>query len=123
MWKTFARAVFLAQHIVGCPDVEEQHALVASDVSYRQQLLGRQVDDYVLVALGDEIVERGNGIRVGLDLGDIQVELLLEEGARGVVVADAQFGPGNTLVRRRDIKYRQRQLRRIGTQIADPDFG
>ena len=122
VWNTFARHSSSRRMSSVAPTLKISTPLSRAMSAIDSKLLGRNVGEHIAVALGDHLLEGRHDIGVRLHLGHVEREFLAQELAGRVVVGDRHIGAGNALVARRDVEHRQRQLRRIGAQIADPDL-
>ena len=123
VWNTFTRHSSSRRMSSVAPTLKISTPLSRAMSAIDSKLRGRNVGEHVAVALGDHLLEDRNDIGVRLHLGHLEREFLAEEIAGRVVVADRDIRAGNAFVARRNVEHGQRQLRRIGAQIADPDLG
>ena len=114
-------AVLLAQTIVGRARVEHQRARGARRVGDRENLGRGKIDDEKAHAVGEHVLQRGNRIVAGGELGVDDREGLIEEAAGRVVVIHRHARAGDEVVRGRDIENGDRLARVRFVDDADLD--
>ena len=114
-------AVLLAQAIVGRARVEHQRTRGARRVGDRKNLGGGKIDDEKAHAVGEHVLQRGNRIFAGGELGVDDREGLIEESAGRVVVIHRHARAGDKVVRGRNIEDGDRLARVRFVDHADLD--
>ncbi len=101
-------AVLLAQGRIRRFEIEQQHRLVPRGVRQGEKLRGVAVDQHHAYAVLGDLADYGAGIAILRQLIGLQLEGLVGEAARGVVVGDRQLGAADACVLGHDIQARNR---------------